>query len=78
MVKASVEKGSTNVQWESPGHVTLEPGDRIRIGLNFETTVLDVDEDEDDMDDTLGDEGINTKVKYFRIKDPFLGPSQST
>ena len=78
-VKASVERGSTNVKWDSPGHITLEPNDRIRIGLDFETTVLDVDEDDDDADDTFNEEGaMNSKTKYFRIKDPFKGPSQST
>jgi len=78
VVKASAERGSTQVKWDSPGHITLEPGDRIRIGLDFETAVVDVDEDDDDADETYGEEGIHSKIKYFRIKDPFKGHSQST
>jgi len=79
IVKANVERGSLQVQWASPGHITLEAGDRIRIGLEFETTVVEVDEDEDDADDVYGEEGAEqSKIKLFRVKDPFNGHSQST
>jgi RNA polymerase-associated protein CTR9 len=78
IVKVDVERASVQVLWSSPGHITLEPGDRIRIGLDFETTVLDIDEDDDDLEDTMEDSNPNRKPKYFRIKDPYSGRSQGT
>lgn len=68
-VTVKVETGSTTIIGSGP--INLDIGDRIRIGYEFETTIIgDDDEDEDMMDEA--DSGNN---KTFKIKDSWKGES---
>jgi hypothetical protein len=55
-VTVAVEKGSIFVKGSGP--TNLDAGDRIRLGYEFETSI--VDEDEDDM---MNDDGNTFKIK---------------
>lgn len=55
-VTVAVEKGSVFVKGSGP--TNLDAGDRIRLGYEFETSI--VDEDEDDM---MDDDGNTFKIK---------------
>jgi tetratricopeptide (TPR) repeat protein len=63
-VTVSVKNGSVTVNGSGP--VNLDPGDRIRIGFDFETDIVGDDDDDDMLDDD------NTT---FRIKDAWKSES---
>lgn len=59
-----VQQGSTLVRASQP--IPLDPGERIRIGTDFETYVAEYMDDDDD------DEG-----KSFQMRDPWKDPTTS-
>lgn len=60
-VTLSMKQGSTTVKGSGP--ITLEAGDIIRIGANFETSVLDEDEDDDDDNMDVDEDDSTFKIK---------------
>ena len=53
-----VTQGSNKVKGSQP--IPLDGGDRVRIGMDFETLVVDEEEDDDENDD---DEGLTFSMK---------------
>mmetsp|Transcript_15405 Transcript_15405/g.29034 ORF Transcript_15405/g.29034 Transcript_15405/m.29034 type:complete len:1372 (-) Transcript_15405:73-4188(-) len=68
-VTVKVEEGSTTIIGSGP--ITLDVGDRIRIGYVFETTIVGDDDDDDEMmEDVNGGNQIT-----FKVKDVWKGES---